>query len=60
MQWIMKCSKCDATFNVDVGISSIFKRGNHSAIETPCPHCGNASFNRILEAKDKNGREYRI
>ncbi|MCL4337174.1 MAG: hypothetical protein M1129_02570 [Candidatus Thermoplasmatota archaeon] len=56
----MKCSKCDATFNVDVGISSIFKRGNHSAIKTPCPHCGNASFNRILEAKDKNGREYRI
>ena len=27
--------------------------GNHSAIKTPCPHCGNASFNRILEAKER-------
>ncbi len=60
MQWVMKCSKCETTFNVEVGMSSIFRRGNSSATKTPCPSCGNTSFNRIVEAKDKNGREFRI
>lgn len=60
MQWLMKCSRCETTFNVEVGVSSIFKRGGQSATRTPCPNCGNTSFNRILEGKDRNGREFRI
>jgi predicted RNA-binding Zn-ribbon protein involved in translation (DUF1610 family) len=60
MQWVMKCSKCDTTFNVEVGVSSIFRRGNNNASKSPCPNCGNTSFNRIVEARDKNGREHRI
>ncbi len=57
MKWVMSCSKCNATFEVEVGMGTIFRRNSSSGTKTPCPSCGNTSFNRILEAKDRNGRE---
>lgn len=60
MQWVMSCSKCQTTFEVEVGFAQIFKRGSNTGTKTPCPNCGNTSFNRILESKGRNGRERRF
>ncbi len=60
MKWVMSCSKCNTTFEVDVGISTIFRRSSDTGTKTPCPSCGNTSFNRILEAKDRGGKERRF
>ena len=57
MQWVMSCSKCQATFEVEVGLSAIFRRSSQSGTKSPCPKCGNTSFNRIVEAKGRGGRE---
>lgn len=60
MQWIMSCSKCQATFEVEVGMSLLFRKNSSMGTKTPCPKCGNSSFNRILEAKGKGGKERRF
>lgn len=60
MQWVMACSKCNTTFEVEVGVGTIFRRTGYSGSKTPCPKCGNTSFNRIVEAKGRNGKERRI
>lgn len=57
MQWTMSCSQCGTTFEVEVGFSTIFKRNSYTGTKTPCPNCGNTSFNRILEAKNRSGKE---
>lgn len=60
MQWVMSCSKCQATFEIEVGVSTIFKRNSNTGTKSPCPKCGNTSFNRILESKNRSGKERRI
>lgn len=57
MQWVMKCSRCEKTFEVEVGLLEIFRRGNKKGTKTPCPSCGNSSFNRIMSSQTRAGKD---
>lgn len=57
MHWVMKCSSCQNTFSVDITFMEIFRRGDRKGIKTPCPSCGNSSFNRIMRSEGRGGRE---
>lgn len=57
MEWVLKCSSCQNTFSVEVTFLDIFRRSSSTGARSPCPRCGNTSFNRIMESRGRGGRE---